>query len=134
CSAAVDQLVAQHVQSIKQHAENKQSLLSEQRRPHAPLAALEALLPILVTRHAVVMAPERLEHVAVGQQRLDGLGETLPDGIVNGSFRIIPYNLAEIVLKAGALAHTHGFGSVVAISRIECDPVEDELRIRVVRL
>jgi len=129
---AVHQLVAQHVEPVEHDPQQDRRVEPRHRRGDLALARRQMPLPSLMAGHAVLLVPERREHVFVGQQRADLLREPLPHRFVDAVRRVQQDELLEIALERITLA---GLGGKIArIGGIEADPQQDEAHVGVVRL
>lgn len=92
-SAAVDKLVAQGVQAIEQHAQQRRGIATGQRLLRRALAAGETLLLGALVDLSALVIPEALEYIRVVQQHADAAGELLPDQCVDA---FAPVQRAEL--------------------------------------
>src|SRR3546814_5923525 len=84
----MDQLVAQDVEPVEYEAERSCRIAVLKRLCEGPRRRFEPRLPVLETGYAVVVLPERAEHVAVLHQEPHRSGETLPDRAVDTAFLV----------------------------------------------
>src|SRR3546814_1916378 len=81
----------------------------------------------LETGYAVVVLPERAEHVAVLHQEPHRSGETLPDRAVDTAFLVQRDQPAEIPHEGGPLARLDDLElRFVGVGGVERDPEKDE--------
>src|SRR3546814_2941590 len=99
----MDQLVAQDVEPVEYEAERSCRIAVLKRLCEGPRRRFDPRLPVLETGYAVVVLPERAEHVAVLHQEPHRSGETLPDRAVDTAFLVQRDQPAEIPHEGGPL-------------------------------
>mgnify|MGYP007060846748 CR=1 FL=1 len=128
---AMDHLVAKDIEPVKDRCQDAWGVSVAQRRRDGPLAFGEAVLPIVITRLAIEVVPERREHIAVVEQQSDLLGEARPDGVVDAMPLVEFDQCIEVGFEGTALAAAVSF-DVGSICGIEADPQQDEADIDII--
>ena len=132
--AAVDDLVAQRVEAVEHDAEHLERVLLAQRVVGRGPAPLEARLPVLRARPAIVEIPERLVHVAVVDQHPHRGREFPPQQLVEPLLLVALDQPTEEGPEQALLGEVLPVVDLIGIGRVEGDPQEHEASIIVLRL
>src|SRR3546814_15008556 len=100
----MDQLIAQHVEPVEYEAEHPRRIAILNRLCEGARRRPEPLLPIFKTGYAIVVLPERAEHVAVLPQEPQRSGEALPDRAIDPAFLVHRDQPSEVLPDGAHLA------------------------------
>ena len=132
--AAVDELVAEHVEAVKEDAGEGDGIFGGERVLGGAFAAVESPFPFCFAEPAVVEVPEVVADVGVINKEPDFAGVVGPDHVVDEIFVIDPDEAGKEVLKGSFFAKVAPFPDFLGINRIESDPEEDEFGVELVGL
>lgn len=128
------QLVAQDIEAVKQGVQHKPGVFSDDRLMQAGFAAVEPLLPILVTFHAVMVLPERLIDIGIVHDQPDRAGKFLPDGIIDHALAVEGQHLFQKAAEHAALGGGVHVRNVLGIGGVEGNPEKNEGAVAVVAI
>lgn len=127
----MDQLIAEHVESVKQDRQDRRRVMRRDCSANRVFGAGEAILPVRIPGHAILVRPEGREYIAITKQKSHLVREAAPHQSIDAIVAVEVDERLEEKLKPLSVAADFGI-NLRGVGGIEGNPQKDEADIGII--